>query len=126
MHYLFFRAAFLAIVFFLLNVPSALAQYPDNMTVTVTVSSQPKTLVLHRYSTRASTFRLQTWTAGGGYVTVPVPPEVMSYRGSVSNEPNVIVTASLRPSGFYAVATAGKDDIWSVNVEEEYHEEAKG
>ena len=112
--FFFSRSALLAFVVLLLAGPLALAQYPDNMTVVVTVSGQPKTLVLHRYSIRAATFRLQTWTPGGGYVTVPVPPEVMSYRGGVLNEPNVIVTASLRPSGFYAVATAGKDDIWSV------------
>ncbi|MHC4568944.1 MAG: Ig-like domain-containing protein, partial [Planctomycetota bacterium] len=60
----------------------------------------------------------RTWQQGRGYVTVD-PPEVTTYRGTVTDEPNTRVCAVIKPlTGLTIYAHAGKTPIWRVTDEQ--------
>lgn len=69
---------------------------PDDVQLTVTSpEGQTQTLNLHRRSVRASTFDLKTWDSTNGYVNVTPTPEVRTFRGTVSENPNALIYASI-------------------------------
>ena len=71
---------------------------PDNLTLTVDMGGVNRTLNLNRRSFRTPGFVVRTWQSGTGYSTTP-SPEVRSYRGTCTEESNVLVCAQIYPNG---------------------------
>ncbi|MHC4701534.1 MAG: hypothetical protein ACYTFQ_13285, partial [Planctomycetota bacterium] len=72
------------------------AELPDELILQVEAGGRQRQVQLHKYSIRARRFRVRTWQQGRGYVTVD-PPEVTTYRGTVTDEPNTRVCAVIKP-----------------------------
>lgn len=91
---------------------------PDTLNLTVTVNGQTRHLNLERRSVRAADYTFYTWTTAGGYVAMAPAslPEVRTYRGTVTEEPNTLVCAVVRPNGrLYANAFIGKGHWWQLS-----------
>jgi autotransporter-associated beta strand protein len=71
------------------------APLPDDLRVTVTAENQTQTLNLHKRTCRASTFELLTWDDTNGYQSVTPAPEVRTFRGTITENPNAVVYASI-------------------------------
>jgi hypothetical protein len=95
------------------------AELPAELVVHVRADGKDREVLLHKYSIRAQGFRVRMWRQGrGGYVT-QVPPEITTYRGTVTGEPNTRVCAVIKPrTGLTIYAHAGKTPIWSVTDED--------
>ena len=95
------------------------AELPAELVVNVRAGGQDREVLLHKYSIRAQGFRIRTWHQGrAGYVT-QAPPEITTYRGTVTGEPNTRVCAVIKPrTGLTIYAHAGKTPIWSVTNED--------
>jgi len=90
------------------------AELPDNLVVNITANGRQREVVLHKYSIRAEDFRIRLWYQSRGY-TVQTPPEITTYRGTVTDEPNTRVCAVIKPlTGLIVYAHAGKTPIWSL------------
>lgn len=100
------------------------AELPDDLTVTIRAQGQNRELHLHRYSIRAQDFRVRLWYPGRGY-TIQAPPEITTYRGTVTGEPNTRVCAVIKPrTGLTVYAHAGKTPIWKVTDDQLYDQPA--
>ena len=94
------------------------AELPDELVVSVMTGSREREVKLHKYSIRAQDFRVRLWYSGRGYVT-QMPPEITTYRGTVTGEPNTRVCAVIKPlTGLTIYAHAGKTPIWRVTDED--------
>ncbi|MFC1793465.1 LamG-like jellyroll fold domain-containing protein [Planctomycetota bacterium] len=95
---------------------SQVLNLPDALTVTVPINNEIVELNLYKYSIRATDFRVRCWTEQGGYEEIE-RPLLRTYRGTVSNKPNLRVLAAILPGGrMKARATAGKMDVWEIDV----------
>src|SRR4030042_241555 len=74
----------------------AFAELPEDLTVSVRAEGRNRELYLHKYSIRAKDFRVRLWYPGRGYMT-PSPPEIATYRGTVTGEPNTRVCGVIKP-----------------------------
>ncbi len=87
---------------------------PDTLTLVVSAQGEQVELNLYKYSIRASDFRVRFWTASHGYEQSECPT-LRTYRGTVSEEPNLRVLAVIYPGGYLrARATAGQMDVWEM------------
>ncbi|WP_346187454.1 cadherin domain-containing protein [Rubritalea halochordaticola] len=77
---------------------AAATPLPDSLKLTVTVNGVQKTLNLHRRSIRGANFAVRVWDQTSGYSTLPTVPEVRTYRGTVEEDPNTLVCASINNS----------------------------
>ncbi len=92
------------------------AELPAELVVQVRAGGQNREVLLHKYSIRAQGFRVRLWQSRG-YVT-QTPPEITTYRGTVTDEPNTRVCAVIKPlTGLTIYAHAGKTLIWRVTNE---------
>ncbi|MHC4679461.1 MAG: LamG-like jellyroll fold domain-containing protein [Planctomycetota bacterium] len=88
------------------------AELPEHLMIEVRASGRDRELNLHKYSIRAQGFRVRLWHQDLGYVTHD-PPEVATYRGTVTGEPNTRVCAVIKPiKGLTVYAHAGKTPIF--------------
>lgn len=117
------RLAFACFLVGLCLAPKAVA-LPDDVKFTITASitgvSTTQTLNLHKRSARTSDFTLLTWDAANGYVVVSPTPEVRTYRGTVSENPNALVIASINASNVMSVScfdrVANHNTLWTATV----------
>jgi len=94
------------------------ADLPDELTLRVEAGGRQREVQLHKYSIRAGRFRVRLWHQGRGYVTAAAP-EITTYRGTVTDEPNTRVCAVIKPqTGLTIYAHAGKTPIWRVTDEQ--------
>jgi len=94
------------------------ADLPDELTLSIEAGGRRREVQLHKYSIRAGRFRVRLWHRGRGYVTAATP-EVTTYRGTVTDEPNTRVCAVINPqTGLTIYAHAGKTPIWRVTNEQ--------
>ncbi len=94
------------------------ASLPDELAIRVEAGGREREVLLHKYSIRAGRFRVRTWHQGQGYATAAAP-EITTYRGTVTDEPNTRVCAVIKPqSGLTIYAHAGKTPIWRVTDEQ--------
>ncbi|MFT5495913.1 MAG: hypothetical protein ACI9TH_001310 [Kiritimatiellia bacterium] len=95
---------------------SALAQLlPDNLTLNVVVDGNARTLNLYKRSPRPDTgFEMRFWTTAGGYAlaTTNEIPEVRTYRGTVTEEPNTIVIVGVQLDGRADVTAFQGKNYW--------------
>lgn len=71
------------------------ATLPNDLKLVVTVSGVgQQTLHLHKRTARTNDFVLYLWSSANGYAAQPTP-EVRTYRGTVGENPNAIVIASI-------------------------------
>lgn len=68
---------------------------PSDLKLTITAEGQTQTLHLHKRTARTSDFQLLTWDSTNGYVVANPTPEVRTYRGTIAENPNAIVLASI-------------------------------
>lgn len=102
------------------SLPTAIGQsLPASVTLNVTVNGQPRTLNLYQRPVRATNFLLLTWTSANGYRTNATPPPVRTYRGTVTEEPNTLVCAVIKPGGLLSAAAfdyeGGKSYQWTLS-----------
>jgi hypothetical protein len=94
------------------------AELPDSLVIQVRANGLDRELNLHKYSVRAQGFRVRLWFLDLGYVTLD-PPEVRTYRGTVTGELNTRVCAVIKPiKGLTVYGHAGKTPIFkATNVD---------
>jgi len=97
---------------------------PDDVqfTVTATINGVPttQTLNLHKRTARTSDCKVLTWDSVNGYVQVTPTPEVRTYRGTVSENPNALVIAGLNSVGYLNIhcfdGVFSQNELWYANV----------
>lgn len=70
---------------------------PDDLKLVVTAGGVTQTLDLHKRTTRTADFVLYTWDSTNEYVIQPTP-EVRTFKGTVRENPNALVFASIDSS----------------------------
>ncbi|YCM46919.1 LamG-like jellyroll fold domain-containing protein (plasmid) [Verrucomicrobiaceae bacterium 227] len=100
---------------------------PDDLTLSVQVDGNTRTLNLSKYSQRAANFVYYTWSAPtadaentGVYVEDTAnAPQVRTFRGTVAEEPNTLLMASIRPGNKLYVSAfdhlRGRGHIWTLD-----------
>src|SRR6478752_2982083 len=66
---------------------------PDNLKLVVSTSEGSQTLHLHKRTARPANGTIYRWSSAGGYV--PITPEVRTYRGTCTENPNAIILAAI-------------------------------
>lgn len=74
------------------------APLPQDLKLTVSADGQTQTLNLHKRTARTGDFILYTWDAANGYQIQPTP-EVRTFRGTVTENPNALVIAFIDTNG---------------------------
>ena len=66
---------------------------PNDLKLVIPTSEGTQTLNLHKRTARSAACVIYQWSSAGGYV--PITPEVRTYRGTITENPNAIVIASI-------------------------------
>ncbi len=97
------------------------ASLPNNVKLAITVNSQTKTLHLHKSDIRTKNYAVQLWSKSGGFTTVNPLPEVRTFRGTVEENSNAIIIASINEQNKLKVACIdmewGHGVRWYANVD---------
>lgn len=90
---------------------------PDSIQIVVSVSQETQTLQLYKANARGKDFKVYTYD-NGNYTLVTPTPEVRTYRGTVAENPNAIVFASIDLGGTLRAKCidmeAGHGFYWSI------------
>lgn len=97
------------------------APLPSDLKLVVNVSGEgTQTLHLHKRTARTSDFVLYLWDSVSGYVAQPTP-EVRTFRGTVGENPNAIVIASIdggnRLKAYCIDMEWGHNRRWNIDVD---------
>ncbi|MFD0893653.1 putative Ig domain-containing protein, partial [Luteolibacter ambystomatis] len=69
------------------------APLPNDLKLTITADGGTQTLNLHKRTARTADAVIYKWSSAGGYEVIT--PEARTYRGTVTENPNAIVLASI-------------------------------
>lgn len=71
---------------------------PENIKINLTVDNETKTLHLYKADARSDDFKVIRYDSNG-YSEISPIPEIRTYRGTISENPNAIVYASIDDNG---------------------------
>ena len=71
---------------------------PENIKLNLTVDNETKTLHLYKADARSDNFRVLRYDSNG-YSEISPTPEIRTYRGTISENPNATVYASIDDNG---------------------------
>lgn len=92
---------------------AAAATLPNSLKVQVTAAGQVQTLNLHKRTARSANCKFLTWDSQNGYQEAPLP-EVRTFRGTVSENPNALVIAAIDENN--RITAAMIDRVYSHNI----------
>ena len=110
----------MAIVTFSVFCQPVQAVLPDDLKLVVIADGQTQTLHLHKRTPRTDDFVLYIWDSTNGYVAQPTP-EVRTFRGTVGENPNALVIASIdgnnRLKAYCNDMEWGHNRRWNIDVD---------
>lgn len=90
--------------------------FDERMSITVTIEGTTQTLLLEQYSLRSENFRVLEQAEDGSLTELEVGPD-KTYRGTIAEHPELLVSAVFVSGGVHAVATdnATGEVIWRLS-----------